>query len=117
MPAAIDAGARAFHNYAWTGNRDTLPPDRVNFPRLLADSHLDGDPALVLFGEAVRLAERSGRSTDESVHASLWAIFHGVHALSDGDDAAIVERLLPIYDALYAYCKLRAAGQPVSSEG
>jgi hypothetical protein len=34
MPAAIEAGARAFHNYAFTGRREDLPVDRVNFPKL-----------------------------------------------------------------------------------
>src|SRR3954471_20762445 len=100
IPAAIAAGAKAFHNYAWTGNAATLPADRVNFPRLLADHRLDTNPALVLFGEAVRATERSGRSNEDHIHYGLWAIFHGIHALSQGNDAAIVERLLPVYDAL-----------------
>src|SRR5437868_12130051 len=36
MPAAIEAGAQAFHNYAWTGRREDIPADRINFPALIA---------------------------------------------------------------------------------
>jgi len=111
LAAAVAAGARSFHDYAWTGSAATLPPDRVNFPRLLVDYGLDGDPALVLFGEAVRQAEQVGWAKDGTEHYSLWAITNGIAALSQGDDAAIVRRMLPVYDALYAYCGLRAAGQ------
>ncbi len=111
IAAAVAGGARSFHDYAWTGSAATMPADRVNFPRMLADHQLDQtDPALVLFGQTVRQAESVGWAKDGTEHYSLWAIANGIATLSHGDDGAIVERMLPIYDALYAYCQGRVAG-------
>jgi hypothetical protein len=104
MPAAIAAGAQPFHNYAWTGSADALPADRINFPRLLALHGLDGDPALVKFGDLVRQAERAGWRKDGSEQYGLWAVANGLSRLA-GDDAGFSERMMPVYDALYAYCQ------------
>ncbi len=110
MPAAIESGAKAFHNYAWTGNRVDVPADRINFPRLLELYGLDKDPALVSFGGLVRKAERSGRNSDGSEQYGLWAIANGMSKLAGGDDAAFTDRMMPVYDALYAYCQALEAG-------
>lgn len=112
MPAAIEAGAKPFHNYAWTGNRADVPTDRVNLPRLLELYGLDKDPALVKFSELVRKAERSGRAEDGSQQYGIWAIANGLSRLVDGDDAALTRRMMPIYDALYAYCQGLVEGNP-----
>ena len=69
------------------------------------------DPALPIMADTVRQAERSGFSRDGTEHYGLWAIANGISALVNGDDAGIVERMIPVYDALYAYCKLRAEGK------
>jgi hypothetical protein len=112
MPAAIEAGAKPFHNYAWTGNPADVPADRINFPRLLELYGLDSDPALVKFGELVKKAEKSGWAKDGSEQYSLFAIANGISKMVNGDDGAITERLMPIYDALYAFCKDLVKGDP-----
>jgi hypothetical protein len=109
MPAAIAAGATPFHDYAFV--RGTPPPaDRVNLPRLISDYQLDqAHPALTLFAESVRNGERAGWAKAGAEHEGLWAIGNGMRALAQ-DDADFVERMRPVYDALYAYCEQRAAG-------
>ncbi|MEO8287956.1 MAG: chromate resistance protein ChrB domain-containing protein [Chloroflexota bacterium] len=111
MPAAIEAGATPFHNYAWTGRREDLPADRVNFPILMANYGYDKkDPALPIMADAVRQAERSGFAKDGTENYSLWAVANGISVMVNGDDAAVTEKMMPVYDALYAYCQLRAEG-------
>ena len=112
MPAAIEAGAKAFHNYAWTGNRADVPADRINLPRLLELYGLDSNPALAKFAELIRSAERSGRQGEGSEHYGLWAVASGMSRLKGGDDAALTEGMLPVYDALYSYCQALVEGKP-----
>jgi hypothetical protein len=107
MPAAIEQGAQPFHNYVFTGT----PRQHSGFQELLFEHGLDKtDPALVLLGETVRSAERSGWSKNGCEHEGLWAIANGVNALTSSD-TEMVERLLPVYDALYAYCRQRVEGR------
>ena len=111
IAAAVEAGAKAFHNYAWTGNRADLPADRVNLATLISEHGLDeAHPALTLFAESVRNGERSGRAGTGAENEGLWAICNGMSLLAHGDDAELVERMMPVYDALYAYCEHRLAG-------
>jgi hypothetical protein len=111
MPAAIAAGAQAYHNYSWTGRPEDVPADRVNFPALISKYGYDtSDPALPLMAAAVRQAEKTGFARDGSENYSLWAIANGISVMVNGDDGAITERMMPVYDALYAYCRLRAEG-------
>ena len=105
IPQAVAAGARPFHNLVVPG----VARERSTFQDLLIEHGLDEtDPALVLMGEAVRNAESAGWSKQDSSHASIWAIAVGNWSLSK-DDAELVERLLPVYDAIYAFSRLRAA--------
>jgi hypothetical protein len=69
------------------------------------------DPALSIMADSVRQAERVGWAKDGTEHYGLWAVANGIYVLVHGDDAGMVERMLPVYDALYAYCRLRAQGQ------
>ena len=113
MAAAIAAGAQPFHNYAWTGNAADLPPpeERLNLPGLIAKYKLAADhPALPIFAESVRNGERAGWAKNGCENEGLWAIGNGMWVLAGGDDGGLVERMLPVYDALYEFCKLRAAG-------
>src|SRR5215210_1574506 len=105
---AVENGARVFHNFTFTG----VPRQRSTFQELLAEHGLDQtDPALVLMGESVRQAERAGWTKDGSENYGLWAIANGLTTLTGGSDSEVVERMLPVYDALYAYCQERAAGR------
>jgi hypothetical protein len=103
----VDKGARPFHNYVFTGT----PRENSGFQELLAEHGLeDTDPALVTMGQSVRRAERAGWAKDGSENYGLWAIANGITTLTGGNDAEIIERMLPVYDALYAYCQERVAG-------
>ena len=108
MPAAIEAGSKPFHNYVFAGT----PREHSGFQELCIENGLDKtDPALVLMGQAVRAGERAGWAKDGSEQHGLWAIANGVTTLSNGDDADAIERMIPVYDALYAYCQQRAQGE------
>lgn len=107
MEKATAAGARPFHNFVFTGT----PRKHSTFQQLCIDNGLDQkDPALVLMGQAVRAGEKAGWAKDGSEQHGLWAIANGVTTLAKGDDAAIIERMMPVYDALYAYCQQRTEG-------
>ncbi|MFL5733148.1 MAG: chromate resistance protein ChrB domain-containing protein [Chloroflexia bacterium] len=108
MEGAIAGGAKPFHNYVFTGT----PREHSGFQELLMEHELDkSDPALVLMGQSVRAAERAGWAKDGSENHGLWAIANGISDLAGGNDAETIERMLPVYDALYAYCKQRALGE------
>lgn len=109
VAAAVEAGAIPFHNYAWTGSVETLPPDRLNLGGLIRQYGLD-HPALLLFAESVRKGEQAGWAKNGCETEGLWAIANGMWTLAGHDDAGLVERMLPVYDALYAYCEMRQAG-------
>ncbi|MDQ2808630.1 MAG: chromate resistance protein [Chloroflexota bacterium] len=111
MPAALAAGAQPFHNYAWTGNPADLPAERLNLPGLIAKYGLaEREPALTLFAESVQKGERAGWAKPGYENEGLWAIANGLWLLADRDDAAFAQRMLPMYDALFAYCQMRATG-------
>ncbi len=104
MDRAIAAGSRPFHNinYAGPGSRT-----RSSFEDLLIEYKLQGDPALTCMRDFVHAGEISSEATGED--DALRALIKGVNALVKSD-AEMVERSLPIFDALYAYCKRKAAG-------
>jgi len=98
MAEAIAAGALPFHN---TSVEDSDAEERTSFDLLLTEYKLDqSNPALVLMSEIVHGAE----------FKEPGAIAKGANALS-ATDSEMVERMLPIFDALYAYCRRRVAGQ------
>lgn len=103
MQAAIAGGARPFHNVTFTGQARA----QSSFEDLLAESGLiDSDPALVggFVHEAEIGAEKGGPDNP------LQAIAKGVDALVHSD-SEMIERMLPIFDALYAECRRKIAGQ------
>lgn len=81
--------------------------DRCSFDAFLAVYRLD-DPALRALAEIVRGADTSARElTRESW--GLYAVASGFREIAH-DDHENLERQLPVYDALYAYCRSRLAG-------
>jgi hypothetical protein len=104
---AVAAGALPFHN---TTSEDSDLGERTSFDLLLAEYKLDQhNPALVLLGDIVHGAET--KELDSIAESEgLRAIAKGVNALSHGDQE-MVERMLPVFDALYAYCARRVAGK------
>jgi hypothetical protein len=107
LPAAIEGGALSFHN---TVSEEPGMRERTSFQELLAEYKLDDtDPALELMGQIVRGAETKEPGSIEEAEG-LRAIAKGMNALSSSDQE-MVERMLPVFDALYAYCSRRVRGQ------
>jgi hypothetical protein len=106
LPGAIEAGALAFHN---TVSEEPGSRERTSFQELLAEYRLDEtNPALDLMGQIVRGAETKEPGSIEEGEG-LRAIAKGMNALSSTDQE-MVERMLPVFDALYAYCTRRVEG-------
>lgn len=107
VDAAVAAGALPFHN---TVSEDSDLGERTSFDLLLAEYKLDQhNPALLLLADIVHGAET--KEPDAIAESEgLRAIAKGMNALAH-DDAEMVERMLPVFDALYAYCVRRVAGQ------
>jgi hypothetical protein len=107
VDAAVAAGALPFHN---TISEDSDLGERTSFDLLLAEYKLDQhNPALLLLGDIVHGAET--KDPDAIAESEgLRAIAKGMNALTR-DDAEMVARMLPVFDALYAYCVRRVAGQ------
>lgn len=107
LNAAVAAGALPFHN---TTSEDADLGERTSFDLLLIEYKLDQyNSALMLLGDIVHGAEtKEPDSIAES--EGLRAIAKGMNALVHGDPE-MVERMLPVFDALYAYCVRRVAGK------
>jgi hypothetical protein len=83
--------------------------ERTSFQELLAEYRLDeSNPALALLGEMVYGAETKDLGSIEEAEG-LRAIAKGMNSLCQSDKE-MVERMMPVFDALYAYCVRRVAG-------
>ena len=107
LPQAVEEGALLFHN---TTSEDPASRERTSFQELLAEYRLDErDEGLALMSDIVRGAETKEPGSIEEAEG-LRAIAKGMNALARSDEE-MVERMLPVFDALYAYCARRVAGQ------
>lgn len=106
LPDAIQEGALPFHN---TISEEPGTRERTSFQELLSEYRLDeSNAALDLMGQIVRGAETKEPGSIEEGEG-LRAIAKGMNALSNSDEE-MVERMLPIFDALYMYCVRRVGG-------
>lgn len=104
---AVEEGALPFHN---TVSEDPSSRERTSFQELLAEYKLDEhDDALALMGEIVRGAETKEPGSVEEAEG-LRAIAKGMNALSKSD-SDMIDKMMPVFDALYAYCKRRLSGK------
>jgi hypothetical protein len=108
LVTAIGEGALPFHNTT-SEEREADTEERTSFSLLLAEYKLDqANTALVLFGDII-----AGAETTEAglVHesAGVRAIAQGMNALAQSDEG-MVELMLPVFDALYAYCVRQMQG-------
>jgi len=104
---AIAAGALPFHNTTGEGAESD---ERTSFDLLLTEYKLDQkNPALVLLREIIHGAEMKDPGA-MSESEGLRAIAKGTNALVQSDEE-MVARMLPVFDALYAYCARRLAGR------
>jgi hypothetical protein len=107
LVAAIAEGALPFHN---TTSEEPDADERTSLSLLLAEYKLDeADPALALLSDIIYGAEtKDAAAMAES--EGVRAIAKGMNALAQGDHD-MVTRMLPVFDALYAYCQRRVRGQ------
>jgi hypothetical protein len=106
LPDAIEEGALPFHN---TVSEEPGTRERTSFQELLAEYRLDeNNDALALMGDIVRGAETKEPGSIEEGEG-LRAIAKGMNALVSSD-AEMVERMLPVFDAIHAYCLRRVEG-------
>jgi hypothetical protein len=106
LPEIIEQGALPFHN---TVSEEPGTRERTSFQELLAEYRLDeSNDALALMGEIVRGAETKEPGSIEEGEG-LRAIAKGMNALVKSDPE-MVERMLPVFDAVYSYCVRRVEG-------
>jgi hypothetical protein len=106
LPQAIEDGALPFHN---TVSEEPGTRERTSFQDLLAEYRLDeSNPALALLGEIAYGAETKEPGSIEEGEG-LRAIAKGMNALSNSDEE-MAQSMMPVFDALYAYCVRRVGG-------
>lgn len=105
LPAAVEAGALPFHT---TVSEEPTVRERTTFQQLLTEYRLEqSNSALALMGEIMRGAQMKEPGSVEEGEG-IRAIAKGMNALSNSDEEMIA-RMLPVFDALYAYCSRRVS--------
>lgn len=105
------AARESAHSYDAPGAEFTHRDGLCSFEVLLEDYELD-DPAVKLLGRIVHGADVSEDRDATPQSRGLLAVAEGFHLLDLGDHRQL-ELSLPVYDALYAWCKNEvAAGRP-----
>jgi hypothetical protein len=95
------------HSYDAPGATYTHRDGLCSFEVLLEDYHLD-DSALGLLARIVHGADVSEDRDATPQSRGLLAVAEGFHLLNLGDHRQL-ELSLPVYDALYAWCKNEVA--------
>jgi hypothetical protein len=95
------------HSYDAPGATYTHRDGLCSFEVLLQDYHLD-DSALGLLARIVHGADVSEDRDATPQSRGLLAVAEGFHLLNLGDHRQL-ELSLPVYDALYAWCKNEVA--------
>jgi hypothetical protein len=97
------------HSYDAPGARYTHRDGLCSFEVLIEEYAID-DPALALLARIVHGADVAEDRDATPQSRGLFAIAEGFHLLKLGDDRQL-ELSLPVYDALYAWCKHEVAGE------
>jgi hypothetical protein len=95
------------HSYDAPGATYTHRDGRCSFEVLVEEYNL-GDPALKLLAQIVHGADVAEDRDVTPQSRGLLAIAEGFHLLELGDHRQL-ELSLPVYDALYAWCKNEVA--------
>ena len=89
---------------------------KCSFDAFVEKFDLEKDPAMAYMSLVIRGADTEDKSwSPESV--GVEAILEGIRELHFPDDQAQRKASYPALDALYAYCKKKAAGKFVPSKG
>jgi hypothetical protein len=102
IEAHVADGAIPFHvKGVEFDHRDGKTP----FEAILEHYDLGDDPALDLMGRIVNGADTDNTLYEQPEGPGLRALSEGYRALHPGDDSAILAGMLPVVDALFAYCE------------
>ena len=101
------AESEAAHSYDAPGAEYTHRDGLCSFEVLLEEYGLD-DPALQLLARIVHGADVADDRDETPQSRGLLAVAEGFHMLNVGDNRQL-ELSLPVYDALYAWCKNEVA--------
>ncbi len=105
-----EAAKRDAVAYDLPGAPITHDGDLCSFDSLLAAFQLQEDPALSTLAQIVRGADTDRLSLAPQA-AGLLAFSLGLSSLNPKDDLAMLEAAMPLYDALYAWCRTQVEGQ------
>jgi hypothetical protein len=102
-----EEGARGFHV---KGTEFAKDDDRTGFEALLDAEHLtDKHVALKLMADMVNAADTvNALHNPQPAGPGLRAITDGMRRQYSGKDQAVVDGMMPVFDALYAYCEAHA---------
>jgi hypothetical protein len=100
------------HSYDAPGAKFTHRDGLCSF-EVLVDEYEIRDPAVALLARIVHGADISDDRDATPESRGLLAVAEGFHLLDLGDHRQL-ELSLPVYDALYAWCRNEVATQPAS---
>src|SRR5439155_21737880 len=80
-----------------------------SFDALVKKHRLDRDPAIALLARIVNGADTDNALWNQPEAAGLKAIAEGFRHLGLKDDHEILAKEFVVYDALYAYCRVKTA--------
>ena len=86
---------------------------RCSFESIVLKHGLTGDAALMRLAEIVHAADVAEDLAKVPEGAGLKAIAHGFSLMLGRDDAKKLELEMPLYDALYAWCRRQVETQPL----
>ena len=103
---SFDAPGAEYHHRPAPGGGE-----RCTFETLIAEFHLDTDPALGRLARIVHAADIASEVDTDPLGPGLLAI--GLGGLDvETDDMTLLHRGMFVYDALYAWCTQQVTAQP-----
>jgi hypothetical protein len=102
------AGLESAHSYDAPGARYTHRDGLCSF-EVLVEEYATEDPAVHLLARIVHGADVAEDRDATPQSPGLQAIAEGFHHLIPDDDLRQLETELPVYDALYEWCRVQVA--------
>ena len=113
VPAGTDPTTLDGHTFDMRGAEYSHEGEACTFEVMVRRHRLDDDPALVEMGRIIRDADVPPSRTKRVEAAGLDGLIRGFQ-LAVLDDHDKLRLTAPLYDALYAYCRVKVADQPRS---
>lgn len=113
VPADTDPATLDGHTFDMRGAEYSHADGKCTFQVLVARHGLDRDPALVEMGRIILDADVPPSRTRRVEAAGIAAAITGFQITTPDDDEKL-RLTAPLYDALYAYCRVKIAERPAS---